>query len=40
MWLREQIGRQAYTVNSSIMWLGLYKDEHPSPCAAHSDYHT
>jgi len=32
MWLREQIGPQAYTVNSSILWLGLNKDEHPSPC--------
>jgi len=21
MWLREQIGPQAYTVNSSILWL-------------------
>jgi len=32
MWLREQIGPQYYTVNSSILWLGLNKDEHPSPC--------
>jgi len=31
MWLREQIGPQAYTVNSSILLLGLNKDEHPSP---------
>jgi len=34
MWLREQIGPQAYTVNSSILWLGLNKDEHPSPCVS------
>jgi len=38
MWLREQIGPQAYTVNSSILWLGLNKDEHPSPCVEGTPY--
>jgi len=38
MRLREQIGPQAYTVNSSILWLGLNKDEHPSPCAVRPDW--
>jgi len=32
MWLRKQIGPQAYTVNFPILWLGQNKDEHPSPC--------